>query len=207
MWRRLWAVPTMLKVCHFMWKVVKNWVANKANLFKRMCDPSPLCPICISAPESIEHTLFHCPWTRAVWFGCRKSFWTTDLDTSLAAIWMEDLLCGHRAKETTLENMTAIFQVCWAIWKARNAYVFTGNPLNPGDTIECAAGIEGPKVGNAMASSAISIEAWALRIACGTAMDLNLCEAVFESDCLELINCFKESNSPTPWEIQAVRRY
>ncbi|KAI8572302.1 hypothetical protein RHMOL_Rhmol01G0186900 [Rhododendron molle] len=55
-----------------------------------------------------------------------------------------------------------------------------------------------------MAASTISIEAWALRIACGIAMDLNLDEDVFEFDCLELINCFKEPNSATPWEIRAM---
>ncbi|KAI8570506.1 hypothetical protein RHMOL_Rhmol01G0039700 [Rhododendron molle] len=42
------------------------------------------------------------------------------------------------AKENTMENMAAIFQVCWAIWKARNACVFTGKGPIPGETIEAA---------------------------------------------------------------------
>lgn len=78
MWTRLWAIPTAPKVRHFMWKVVHNWLASKENLFRRKCAHSPLCPICGSENESIEHLLFRCPWTRAVWFGSNMAFWVLD---------------------------------------------------------------------------------------------------------------------------------
>lgn len=78
MWNKLWFVPTMPKVSILMWKVVRNWIACKANLFKRKCASSSVCPFCNEAPESIEHTLFHCPWTRAVWFGSWKSYWVNE---------------------------------------------------------------------------------------------------------------------------------
>lgn len=54
------------------------------------------------------------------------------------------------------------------------------------------------------ASLAISVEAWALWIACLTGLEMNCSEAVFESDCLDLINCFKDPKSPCPWVISAV---
>ncbi|KAI8528203.1 hypothetical protein RHMOL_Rhmol12G0132300 [Rhododendron molle] len=229
-----------------------------------MC-PSPICPICDAEPETVEHTLFRCPWTRAVWFGGGKSFWTTDLVITSTSKWLEDLLCGNMAKETTMEDMAAIFYQCWAIWKSRNAFIFSGKPLNPKETIEDAslgvrdylfALFKGPKtstprqvrenrwtpppssvvkfnidgafkssrslaafgviardsggtaqfwcMGRTIATSAISIEAWALRIACSVAMELDISEAIFESDCLELINCFKDSNSSGPWEIRTI---
>lgn len=57
-------------------------------------------------------------------------------------------------------------------------------------------------VGRILVSSAISVEAWALRIACLTALELNCSKAVFELDCLELINCFKDPKSLCPWEIR-----
>lgn len=109
MWTRLWPVPTVPKICHFRWKVVRNWVACKANLFKRKCAPFPICPISNVEPETIEHTLFRCPWTRAMWFGNRKSFWTVDHDITSTGKWTEDLLCGNMAKETTMEDMAVIF--------------------------------------------------------------------------------------------------
>lgn len=60
MWSKLREVPTAPKVRHFMWKVVRNWVACKANLFRRKCASSPLCPICNKEEETIEHILFRC---------------------------------------------------------------------------------------------------------------------------------------------------
>ncbi|KAL6201585.1 hypothetical protein ACLB2K_025298 [Fragaria x ananassa] len=33
-----------------------------------------MCAICGDQPETIEHYLFHCPWTLAVWFGCSLGY-------------------------------------------------------------------------------------------------------------------------------------
>lgn len=54
------------------------------------------------------------------------------------------------------------------------------------------------------ASSVIFIEAWALCIAFVVALDMNLDETIFESDCLALINCLSSSNDQGPWEIRSL---
>lgn len=265
MWSRLWAIPTAPKVRIFMWKIVRNWLACKNNLFRRKCSPTPLCPICEKEEESIEHILFRCAWTRAVWFGSGKSFWVLDNPIVAADRWMEDLLCGSLAKETTPEVVGAIFQLCWAIWKARNNCIFNGNLPNPEDTIlkaslankdylqavfsdtkevsarpsresrwsppppsvikfnsdgaysssrsAAAFGIIARdssgsaqlwRFGRVVASSAIFIEAWALRIACGVAMESNFGEVICESDCKLLIDYLNSSSAICPWEIYAI---
>lgn len=137
---RMWNVPTSPKVGIFMWKVVKNWIACKANLFKRKCSPSPLCPICNEKDGTVEHILFHCPWRKPVWFGSGKSFWILEGLNTTADRWMEDLLCENLAKESPMEEVATIFQICWAIWKARNAFVFEGKPLKLQETIDSAFG-------------------------------------------------------------------
>lgn len=265
MWSRLWAIPTAPKVRMFMWKVVKNWVACKQNLFRRKCGLNPLCPICDTENESIEHTLFRCPWTKAVWFGSGKAFWVLENPITAADKWMDDLLCGNLAKETSGEVVAEIFQLCWAIWKARNDCVFNGNTPNPEDTIsraskanvdylqatvvppksysvsrtsggrwvpppplvikfnidgafsssrslaafgiiarDCSGQAQVWRFGRVMASSAIFIEAWALRIACLVALELNLGEVIFESDCFLLIKCLTSCDDQVPWEIRAL---
>lgn len=265
MWSRLWAIPTVPKVRMFMWKVVKNWIACKHNLFRRKCGLNPLCPICDMESESIEHTLFRCSWTRAVWVGSGKDFWVLDKPINAADKWMEDLLCGDLAKVTSKEVVAEIFQICWAIWKARNDCVFNGNAPNPEETIirsskanvdylqalvhppksssvkqtnverwvpppplvfkfnsdgafsstrsKAAFGIIARdssgqahvwRFGRVFASSAIYIEAWALRIACIVALEMNLEEAVFESDCLTLIKCLNSRDVQGPWEIRTL---
>lgn len=135
MWTRLWNIPTIPKVRLFMWKVVKNWIACKENLFRKKCAHNPLCPICEEENESIEHILFRCPWTKTVWIGSGKAFWTQTHPVVSADKWMEDLLCGSLAKETDIDTVGALFQLCWAIWKARNEWVFNGIKPKPEEVI------------------------------------------------------------------------
>lgn len=53
-------------------------------------------------------------------------------------------------------------------------------------------------------SSAISIEAWALRVTSIAVMDREYSHVVFEMDCLELISCFKDPTPPCPRKISAL---
>ncbi|KAI8533427.1 hypothetical protein RHMOL_Rhmol10G0009100 [Rhododendron molle] len=57
------------------------------------------------------------------------------------------------------------------------------------------------KSGKVIASSALFTEAWALRIACGMAMDMGIKAAMFESDCKEVIDCLTKNNYQCPLEI------
>lgn len=41
-WKKLWSIPTIPKVHHIVWKVARNWLATKENVFKKKCAPSPL---------------------------------------------------------------------------------------------------------------------------------------------------------------------
>ncbi|KAI8573093.1 hypothetical protein RHMOL_Rhmol01G0251900 [Rhododendron molle] len=131
---------------------------------QRKCSPSPLCPICNEVEETVEHTLFHCPWTKPIWFGSGKSYWVQDglinSADSLAAFGVIARVSGGKPQ----------------LWR----------------------------VGRIPAVSATSIEAWALRIACATAFELNLFEAIFESDCLEVINAVLDAKSSGPWEISTI---
>lgn len=61
--------------------------------------------------------------------------------------------------------------------------------------------------GRVRAPSAIMVEAWALSIACGMAMDHGLEEVIFESDNLQLINSVCNGASSCPWEIRSLVEY
>lgn len=70
-------------------------------------------------------------------------FWVNHMEIGAADRWMEDLflvICGELAKETSREDIGAIFQFCWSIWKARNNFVFNKKlPINPEEVIEHVA--------------------------------------------------------------------
>lgn len=55
-----------------------------------------------------------------------------------------------------------------------------------------------------MVSSALTIEAWALRIACGLAVEQNFPEVIFESDYKNLITYATDSKAQCPWEIATI---
>ncbi|KAI8561723.1 hypothetical protein RHMOL_Rhmol04G0363100 [Rhododendron molle] len=59
------------------------------------------------------------------------------------------------------------------------------------------------RVGRVVVSSAVSVEAWALRIACSTAMEMNYPRVIFDL-CQKLISCINDSKRPCPWEISSV---
>lgn len=52
---------------------------------------------------------------------------------------MESLLCGELANLSTKEDVGEVFQLCWAIWKARNEWVFNGYKPNPRLVISAAS--------------------------------------------------------------------
>lgn len=63
MWKSLWNLNIPLKLRHFLWRVCHHLLATKVGLHKRKCGSSPICPICLSDAETVEHLLFDCPWT------------------------------------------------------------------------------------------------------------------------------------------------
>lgn len=265
MWRKFWTVPTLPKIRVFMWKVIQNWVACQDNLVRRKCGNNSMCPICENAKETMEHVLFHCPWSRAVWFGSNKAYWVLHKEIGAVDKWMESLICGDLAKETSREDLGEIFQLCWAIWKARNNWIFNNKTPNPEEVIEQAARAnsdylaamfvnvansnplavvhhkwEPPPIacvkinsdgafhssrswaafgviardnggsaqwwhfGKIRVSSALAIEAWALRIACAMAHEKEIVRAIFETDCKNLIDYVNGDILNCPWEILSV---
>lgn len=266
-WTKLWSTPTIPKVRHFIWRIVRNWLASKENLFRKQCSPTPMCPICEKEVETIEHILFRCSWAVAVWFGSGLSYWVQEQWTETTDKWVEEVLCGRLGKEAGPEVVGLLFQTCWAIWKTRNDSIFNavlpspestmimahhgnsdylqavfklpkesgtisqpsrdGKWIPPPDSVikfNCDGAYSSSRskaafgflardsggqalfwrTGKVVASSALFTEAWALRIACVTAVDQEITRAVFEWDCKEIIDCLSREDYKCPWEIEVV---
>lgn len=69
LWKIVWNLEATPKIRCFMWKTLHAAIARMANLFKRLSSPSPLCPLCNSHEESIEHIFLLCVWVEVFWFG------------------------------------------------------------------------------------------------------------------------------------------
>ncbi|OMO70992.1 reverse transcriptase [Corchorus capsularis] len=131
-WKYIWNLKIPSKLQVFMWRLCHNAVATMYNLWKRRLKDNPLCPICFSYEETVEHMIVQCDWTRGIWFavlGIRV--------VKEHIIHFEDwLLDIHKQlQESGKDCKTAdslIAYVCWSIWLERCAVSFgldNGNVL------------------------------------------------------------------------------
>lgn len=144
-------VPNKIK--NFWWRACKNSLATKENLFKRKCAPTNLCPICDLEVETVEHMLFLCSWSKAVWFGCNIRVFG-DLGGNASVIkWASEMVDKMPVDEAT-DFMGKVALVAWHLWKARNDFVFRKSKVNPKETLvgiiqaqlELSSTLENPRV-------------------------------------------------------------
>lgn len=88
-WKMIWGLPVPPKLKHFWWRCCHNSLATKQNIYRRRCTRDGVCPVCLGAPESIEHLLYGCAWTKAVWFGSDLGLILQDGISSISK-WMCD---------------------------------------------------------------------------------------------------------------------
>ncbi|KAI8536299.1 hypothetical protein RHMOL_Rhmol10G0246800 [Rhododendron molle] len=120
---------------NFWWRVCRNILATKENLFKRRCAKDNLCPICDCEVETIDHMLFLCPWANMVWFGCNiKPFGNLQGNAS-AVKWTDDMVKVLGTNKAT-EFMGRVAVIAWHIWKGRNDFVFKRGAVNPQRTVD-----------------------------------------------------------------------
>lgn len=123
LWKAIWSLNVPKKISIFWWRVCKNGLATKENLFRRRCAPSDICPICNSEVESIEHLLFFCSWARTVWFGCKIMFNGPCGSPNSAIQWTAKIYQALHKKEATAMVSKVAF-IAWNVWKSRNNFVF-----------------------------------------------------------------------------------
>ncbi|CAL8990467.1 unnamed protein product [Prunus brigantina] len=92
-WFRIWNCQTLPKIKIFLWRSVNGFLPTFEILFKRKLCQSPICPFCKEQPESIEHTLFLCPWAAKVWFASCIAYRPlpqafTSLDSWILDLWL-----------------------------------------------------------------------------------------------------------------------
>ncbi|RYR16596.1 hypothetical protein Ahy_B04g073630 [Arachis hypogaea] len=109
----------------------EGWNINKLKLYFDGASVDKI--LRTSEPETIEHALLLCPWTRAAWFGAQIQCCPTALTVSSFGKWMMELLRKMRL------NVRANYDLCsskvgflvWEVWKARNLAIYQKINPNP----------------------------------------------------------------------------
>lgn len=93
-WQLIWKCKVPQKIRLFLWKICHNSLAVRENLRRRKIAPNGQCPICLHPSETIEHMLFFCPWTKAIWFGSQLQWTISPQNFTTADSWLLDR-CGY----------------------------------------------------------------------------------------------------------------
>jgi hypothetical protein len=119
-WKIIWSSEVLPKVKHFLWKACVNVVPVTGNLNIRKVAQSPLCPICKEFTESIEHSMFLCPWTRGVWFYISIGYKVDPATISFIDDWFVQVY-----EQLGVDKLTMKSVLCWigfTIWSIWTAY-------------------------------------------------------------------------------------
>lgn len=133
---KIWRAHVPQKIKIFLWKMCHNILLVKYNLKYRRIATTDTCPICQQEPETIEHALLLCSWTRPVWFGLQLGFTLHASHITSLKQWfeerIEDIEKLPDVREIAFMSMCC---VVWGIWKTRNAFLFERVSPNPIGTL------------------------------------------------------------------------
>ncbi|XP_021684459.2 uncharacterized protein LOC110667803 [Hevea brasiliensis] len=135
-WKGIWKLDIQPKVKNFIWKSMHNAISVRMNLRRHGMRTNPMCLVCNTEEETLEHTLFWCDHARATWFLRPCSYKLNPIGFSSIREWwtklFQEVLIGHLSPE--LLKYAAI--TCWQIWKDRNNMVFNSIVPNPLSTLK-----------------------------------------------------------------------
>ncbi|CAN1254883.1 Putative ribonuclease H protein At1g65750 [Linum perenne] len=98
MWRWLWQLSMPPKLIFFVWRVLKNALATKRNMFRRNCSPSPSCQLCNAVEETIEHLFFGCHFSARFWERAMPNMSRPNEGTTVLQ-WFQELMTSSLASQ------------------------------------------------------------------------------------------------------------
>lgn len=131
LWRVIWKLQVPPKIQNFWWRVCKNSLATKENLFRKRCAPSPQCPICNENVESVEHLLTQCPWSRPVWFGSDFNSIVAQEKCPSMLIWTSNIIDSSSNLKEVAGTIGKVAHQAWFIRKGYNDLVFNHLGVDP----------------------------------------------------------------------------
>jgi hypothetical protein len=126
LWDNLWNLNVPPKHSHLMWRVLKNALPTKKNLFQKGVKCDPLCPRCFRTVETTQHIFIECDWAKLVWL-------SSPLSINLRSAHFDNLTDWfvYMANHTDKESMEKITATIYGIWYARNMFLFQEKIIPP----------------------------------------------------------------------------
>ncbi|GKB64615.1 reverse transcriptase [Tanacetum coccineum] len=195
----------LMKLPHLHHFLILNF-GKRENLYKRNCSSSPLCQICNSQVETIEHVFFECPWTKSVWFGSNYGLRADNLSgkfasvSSLSTTPLSSLVHSHSSQESSPKWVPPTSNVvklnCDGAFKLNQGAV----GIVARDSEGAILAVSGERC---HASSALAMELLAIRNAYNLALTNGWVGAIIESDSSDAIN-LSSSECVPPWALGVI---
>ncbi|GMJ04276.1 hypothetical protein like AT3G09510 [Hibiscus trionum] len=134
LFKLIWQVNCPPKMNVQCWKFIRNFVPTKCNLCVRRVITDPTCARCLQEPEDVAHVLRNCPFADQVWSNMGIQCPKITQNVSFT-VWLLDLL-----KQVGSNKSTDILVALWAIWTARNKFIFEGASTRPIDIVTSIKG-------------------------------------------------------------------
>ncbi|CAM0874176.1 unnamed protein product [Alopecurus aequalis] len=124
----IWECKATLKFKLFVWKVAWDGCWTGEMRKKHGLADVDTCPVCLQQPESIEHLLIGCPFSRQIWFQVLLSLNHPELapsaTSSLHPWWIRVVEGWSWAQTPKIKALVLL--VLRSIWIERNNRVFKG---------------------------------------------------------------------------------
>ncbi|KAL4293355.1 hypothetical protein AHAS_Ahas18G0119800 [Arachis hypogaea] len=117
-------------------EILKLAAAHFQNLFtaiENLDMTACISHVPVREPETTEHALLLCPWTRAAWFGAQIQCCPTALTVFSFGKWLLDILEKMRLNTgNDYDHCSSMVGfLVWEVWKARNQAIYQKSTPNP----------------------------------------------------------------------------
>ncbi|XP_060969989.1 uncharacterized protein LOC115713780 [Cannabis sativa] len=133
-WATMWRLKIPPKVKNTLWRAGKNCLPTLCMLQTKRVNVNSLCPICREEEETILHALVTCSHIKQVWDRVGIGTNITP-DITLFLDWCIRVFTGADSSKRCL-----IATLCWAIWSARNDFVWQKKVVNADRIVVLARG-------------------------------------------------------------------
>lgn len=126
------SLPNKIKICG--WKIYKDILPTKDNLYKRGIDLNTVCSLCRDRRETTSHLFWECKTTKGLW---PKYFHPTDLvclndrKNWAAKDYLENVWKKSESEESETNKMSKSLILCWQIWDYRNKLIHNKTRSDP----------------------------------------------------------------------------
>jgi len=132
--KQIWKTPAPPKVRFFFWLTMHGRCWTGDRRFRHGLQPSNDCIMCDQEPETMDHILIGCSFSREVWHIWFARIWlqVPSADDGEAALewWLRSRKTVQKSLRRGFDSL--IFLVGWMLWKERNSRTFNAVASTPG---------------------------------------------------------------------------